>query len=581
MARSRKKRREESEAGMGVPKTATAMLRLDLLLTYKWSWLWRDLTAGLLIFAVTVPPALAYGQLAGLAPINGLYACLLAMGLYSLFGTSRQLVIGAEATVAIMVVVSVSSIYSGDNPARFATLVFLQALMVGVMLLMAGVFRVGYLSDFIPKSVVTGFINGMALIIILSQAGKLAGVKLESTAFFPRLWELITRAHEAHHLTLYVGGACLLLMLILRPLLRWVPEVVVVMVLATLVVMHWNLGAQGIDLVGSVPAGLPKPMIPIVKFNDILIMLPMAVGVALVGFVENTITGRAFAMRGGYRLDPNQELIALGLANLGTGFFQGFAIGSSHARSTVNEIYGGRSQFAGFLAALFLAGFLFLFTGILKNVPSVVLPAIIIVAGIRLLRPGEVISAFKTRPASCYISLVTTLAVLIAGLMTGIIVSVVLAIVLVLHHLARPHETVIRMPKLPGLLIYRFAGPLFFLNAAYFASRVQELIDSSPRPVTFLLINAEAIVDMDDNGAEVLEELQFKLKNQGITLGMSEVKGHFRKVLMSTRLPSRVGFVIYPSVSMAFREMTKEQSVKEKAEKDKQSESPEESVAQS
>ncbi len=541
----------------------TAMLRLDLLGTYKMAWLPGDLLAGLLIFAVAIPAALAFSHLAGLQPINGLYAALLAMGVYAFFGTSRQLIINPEATVAILVATSVAAVYSEGEPVRFATLVTLQAIMVGVMQVVAGVFRVGFISDFIPKSVVTGFINGLGLIIILSQAGKLTGIDLKSAAFFPRIWELYLRFHEVHLLTFYVGGACLLGMLVMRLLVRWIPEAVVVVLLATLAVMKWDLGAQGVQVIGLVPAGLPQPVIPKVGFSDILNMLPVAAGVALVSYVDTTITGRSFAMRGGYRLDPNQELIALGLANTGAGFFQGLAVGSSHSCTAVNEMYGGRSQFAGLLAALFLGGFLLYLTDILTNVPAVALSAIIIGAGARLLRPGELISTFKTRRASCYVSLVTTGAVLIAGLMNGILVSVALAIILVLTSLARPHETVIR-PKVPGLLIYRFAGPLFFLNAAYFANRVQELIDSSPEPVTFFLVNAEAIVDMDVNAAEILEELQFNLKNQGITLGICEVKGHFRRALMSTHLPGRVGFVIYPSVAATVRELTKEPSKEEK-----------------
>ena len=543
------------------------MLRLDLLRAYKPEWFLGDFTAGLVIFAITVPAALAYGQLAGLHPVNGLYASLLALAVYAFFGTSRQLIINPEAAVAILVATSVASIYSGGDPARFVTLATLQAIMIGVMQVCAGVGRLGFVSDFIPRSVVTGFINGIALIIIMAQAGRFSGIELKNENFFPRIYELILRHHEVHLLTFYVGGACLLGMLIMRPLLRWVPEAVVVVVLVTRAAIRFDLAAQGVQLVGLVPAGLPHPVIPNVGFSDVLTMLPVAVGVALVSYVDTTITGRAFATRGGYRLDPNQELIALGLANMGTGFFQGFTIGSSHSRTAINEMYGGRSQFAGLVAAILLGVFLLYFTGILKYVPTVALSAIIIVAGLRLLRPLELYRIFRTRPASAYISLVTTLSVLIAGLMTGILVSVGLAIILVLHRLARPHESIIRTPKVPGLLLYRFAAPLFFFNAAYFANRVQEVIDSSPEPVEVFLINAEAIVDMDVNAAEVLEELQVNLKNQGIMLAVCEVKGHFRKVLMTTHLPGRVDFVIYPSVAEAVRELTKESSKKKESPK--------------
>ena len=211
----------------------TAILRLDLLRAYKPEWFLGDFTAGLVIFATTIPAALAYGQLAGLHPINGLYASLLALAVYAFFGTSRQLIINPEAAVAILVATSVASVYSGGDPVRFATLAALQAVMIGVMQVCAGVGRLGFVSDFIPKSVVNGFINGIALIIILAQAGRFSGIELKNEAFFPRIWELVARAHEAHQLTLYVGGACLLGMLIMRPLLRWIPEAVVMVVLAT------------------------------------------------------------------------------------------------------------------------------------------------------------------------------------------------------------------------------------------------------------------------------------------------------------------------------------------------------------
>ena len=533
------------------------MLRLDLLRTYKLAWLPHDILAGLIIFAITIPISLAYGQLAGLHGINGLYASLIALGVYALFGTSRQLIIGAEAPMAILVASSVAAVAAGGDPARFATLAFVEAIMVGGILLIAGVVRIGFIADFIPKSVVIGFLNGVALIIILAQ-GKIWGIELTRTDFFPRLWEFFTKIHEIHRLTLLVGGACLLGLFLFRFIPR-IPETVLVMVLATTAVIWWNLGEHGIKLVGLVPAGLPHPELPIVSYADILNLLPIATGVALVAFVDSTITGRAFAMKGGYRLDHNQELIALGLANVGTGLCQGFAVSASHSRTAVNDMHGGRSQFAGLLAAGLLAVFMLRFTHILKSVPLVALAAIIIAAGIRLFNLREIIRIWRTRPASAYVSVATTFAVLLTGLMTGILVSVAFAIILVLHRLARPHETIYR-PKVPGsgLLVYRFAGPLFFFNVAFFADRIQEIVETADPPVNFLLINAEAIVDMDINAVEMLEELHDFLKRRNIVLGFCDVKGHFRKVLINTHLTRRTGFNLYHSVAAVVQELTKE-----------------------
>ncbi len=558
MPRKKKKRRipESFEAGLTAQRT-TAMLRLDLLRTYKLAWLPGDLAAGLVIFAVTIPTALAYGRLAGLHAVNGLYASLLAMGVYALFGTSRQLIIDAEAAVAIVVFTSVAAVVTDGNPTRFAALVMMEAVMVGAIQVIAGMARVGFIADFIPKSVVIGFINGMALIIIMAQAGKVAGIELTQMDFFPRVWEFYFKIDKFHHLTLLIGGASLIGLFLLRFLLKIIPEAVVVVVLATVATIWWNLGSQGVELVGSIPAGLPHPLLPPVSFADAVQLLPIAAGVALVSYVDTTITGRAFAMRTGYRLDHNQELIALGLANAGAGLCQGFTVGSSHSRTAVNEMYGGRTQLAGLVATGLLAVFLLYFTDILKHVPVVVLAAIIVSAGIRLFSPRELLRIWRVRPASAYYSLATTAAVLLTGIMIGILVAVAFAIILVVHRLARPHETIFR-PKVPGLLVYRFAGPLYFFNAAYFANRAQEVIDSSDPPVTVFMINAEAIVDMDWNAAEILGELHSSLKRQGIVLGIYDAKGDFRKVLLSTRLTTRSGFNLYSSLAAVLQELGQE-----------------------
>jgi len=232
-------------------------------------------------------------------------------------------------------------------------------------------------------------------------------------------------------------------------------------------------------------------------------------------------------------------------------------------------MYGGRTQLAGLFACGFVALFLLYSTETLKDIPVVALTAIIIVAAIRLFNVKEVYQTWQTRPASAYISVVTTIAVLFTGLMIGILVAVALAIILVLHRLARPHEIVTRPPTTPGLLIYRFGGPLFFFNAPYFANRVQMLINSARPQVTFFLVNAEAIVDMDVNAVEMLEELHSDLKSRGIVLGICGVKGHFRKVLTSTHLTSRTGFNLYPDIAAVFKELSKEQPAKDKESEDK------------
>ena len=389
--------------------------------------------------------------------------------------------------------------------------------------------------------------------------------------------------HEIHltqQLTLAIGGGCLL-GLVIFSLVPLVPEAVVVVVLATMAVQWLFPGESGISLVGRIPAGLPRLELPPVGFADIMALLPVAIGVTLVSYMDTTITGRFFATRRGYWVDYNQEMIALGLTNLGTGLFQGFTVGASHSRTAVNDLYGGRSQLAGLIAAGLLALFLLRYTHVLQNVPEVALAAIIMMAGIRLFDLKELIRTWRTRPASALYSVATTAAVLIAGLMIGILVAVVFAIILVLHRLARPHEIITRPPAVPGLLIYRFAGPLFFFNAPYFASRVRELVDSARPQVTFFLLNAEAIVDMDINAAEMLEEFYNDLNSRGIVLGICEAKGHFRKVLDSTGLIGREGFNLYCTLAEAMRELRKEQELRLRQEQESRQEQPKEEVTPS
>jgi sulfate permease, SulP family len=547
-----------AEPPPATPQASTAILRLDLLQKYKISWLPRDILAGVLICAVTIPAALAYGQLAGLQAVNGLYASLLGLAVYAFFGTSRQLIVNPEVAVAILVASSVGTVAGGGgDPARFMALVFLEALMVGGLLVLGGMFRLGFIADFIPKSVVLGFINGMALIIVMAQVGILSGIDLTRIEFFPRIWEFYTKINQFHPLTAAIGASCLvgLAILSLVPLL---PEAIVVLVLATLAVIWWPSLAGGVKLVGVIPAGLPRLALPAVSFADVMYLLPVAIGVALVAYVDTTITGRAFAMRGRYRLEHNQEMLALGLANIGSGLFQGFTVGASQSRTAINDLYGGRSQLAGLFAAGLLALFLLRFTALLQNVPQVALASIIFMAGLKLFDLKEVVRLWRTRPASAYFSLATTAAVLVAGLMIGIMVAVVFAIILVLHRLARPHEIVTRPPVVPGLLVYRFAGPVFFFNAPYFATRIRELIDVARPQVTFFLINAEAIVDMDINAADMLEEVYNDLRSRGIVLGICEAKGHFRQVLANISLSSREGFNLYCTLAEAMRELRRQ-----------------------
>ena len=529
---------------------------LDEIRNYKLAWLQGDLTAGLVICAVTIPSALAYGEMAGLHRIHGLYASLIAMLIYGVFGSSRRLIIGAEAAVAILVASSLSGIGSGAGGSeRYVGLVLLQAMLVGSLLIAAGFARIGFIADFFPETVIVGFINGVGLIIIFSQLGNLFGIQLKQAEFFPRLVEFFLHLEKANALTFGIGIACLTSLFFSHRFFPKAPEPVFMVVIATLAVSFFGLESMGIKGIGEVQAGLPKLALPHISFADAAMVLPTSVGVAFISYADIIITGRAFVKKGIYEVDPNQELFALGLANFGNGLTQGFTVGASHSRTAVGDMYNGQTQLAGVLGAVLLGFFLLFFTGLLKHVPVVALSAIVVAAGIRLLRPKEFLRIFRKHRTTGYVTIATTLSVLLLGIMTGILISVGLAIIIILRRLSRPHETISRHPELPGLMIYRFGAPLLFFNAPYFVAQVQAAIDAADPPVTFFLVNAEAMIEMDSQAVDAVRALHYALKRQDINLGFCEVKGHSREVLKGSRLATREGFNVYRSVAAAVRQL--------------------------
>ena len=453
---------------------------LEVIRKYQVKWLPGDLTSGLVICAVTIPSALAYGEMAGVHRVNGLYASSIAMLVYGLLGSSRRLIIGAEAAVAILVASSLSSIVPGGGDAeRHLGLVLIQAMMVGSILIAAGFARIGFIADFFPETVVVGFISGVGLIIIFSQLGSLFGLELKQADFFPRLVEFFSHLNRANGLTFGVGLICLASLLFSHRLLSE----------SAGAGLHGDYCHSGGVFLRPGSHGhqrgwrgsrrtsqaWPAPL----SFADAVMVLPTSVGVAFISYADIIITGRAFTQKGTYELNADQELFALGLANFANGLTQGFTVGASHSRTAVNDLYNGKTQLAGILGAVFLGLFLLFLTGLLRKVPVVALSAIVVAAGLKLLRPRETYEIWRKHRLSGYVTMATALAVLLLGIMTGILISVGLAIIIILRQLSRPHEDIRRPPEVPGLMIYRFGAPLLFFNVPYFAARVQAAIDSA------------------------------------------------------------------------------------------------------
>ncbi len=521
------------------------------------------------VFAVLVPSAMAYGELAGVTPVAGLYVALGAMVMYALFGTSRLVIMGPEATSAIMTAAAVAPLAGGD-PVYYAALAAMTAILVGVLALLARVARLGFITDFLSKPILVGYIFGTTLIVIGSQLGKMFGIKLESDQFFQQVAELISRLDETDLLTFAIGIVCVAALLIMRRISQKLPGPLIVVVLTIILsyVLDWQ--AKGVAIVGAVPAGLPKLAIPVVSLQDIFSLLPAALALTILIYADEILTSRVFAMKHGQKVDANQEFVAIGMANIGAGLLTGFPAALSGSRTAVSDQMGGKSQWVGLFAVALTIIFLLFLTPLLAPLPTVALGAIIIVASFGLIDLAAFRFLRKVRRAEFWLAMVTALGVLTVGILQGILVAVVLSLVNVIFHISRPHDALLddvdasggtvyrgvgdKETALtePGLIVYRFDAPLVFANAGFFAERLLDLITNAGGGLKCVILDAEAISDFDSTAAEALENIDADLERLGVELWIARANEPLRDLLQVTGLIKRLGKDnIFPSVRAA------------------------------
>jgi SulP family sulfate permease len=553
--------------------TSTGIARfipgLALIKGFSPALLRTELIVAVTVFAVLVPSAMAYGDLAGVNPVAGLYVALGAMVMYALFGSSKQVIMGPEATAAIMTATAVAPLAGGDA-ARYAALAALLALLVGVVALLARVAKLGFITDLLSKPVLVGYIFGATLIVIGSQLGKMFGITLESDKFFQQVIELISRLDETHLLTFAIGAVSMVVLLIVRRVNRKLPGPLIVVVVAIIasVLLDWE--AQGVKVVGPVPAGLPQVTIPAFTASDVLALLPAALALMILIYADEILTSRVFASKHGQKVDANQEFIGIGAANIAAGFLTGFPAALSASRTTVNDQMGGKTQWVGLIAAALVVIFLLFLTPLLAPLPTATLGAIIIVASLGLIDIAAFRFLRQVRPAEFWLAIITAFGVLCVGVLAGILVAVVLSLIMLLYRMARPHDallddvdaaggTVYRgvndketVTTEPGLIVYRFDAPLVFANAAFFTERLEALIANASPGLTCVIIDAEPISDFDSTAAEALETLDADLERVGADLWLARANAPLRQLLTSTGLTTRLGAEhIYPSVRAA------------------------------
>jgi|tagenome__1003787_1003787.scaffolds.fasta_scaffold20986662_5 SulP family sulfate permease len=547
---------------------------LHRLLHYQRAWLRFDVLAGIGVAAYLVPQVMAYAAVAGLPPVVGLWAVSVALLVYAVLGSSRQLSMGPESTTALMTALVVAPMAAG-NPARYAALAAGLALVVGAVCLLARVARVGFLADLFSKPVLVGYLAGVAVLMIVSQLQKVTGVPVSGDGVLSELGSFFRGLDRIRPATVLLAAAVLVLLLAVQHWFPRAPAPLIGILVASGAVALFSLGDHGVALVGAIPAGLPALGAPAVGLADLRALLVPGLGVAIVGFTDNVLTARAFAGRNGYRVDANQELVALGVANLGTGFTQGFPVSSSGSRTVIGDALGSRSQLHSLVALATVVLSVVFARPVLEAFPTAALGAIVVYAALRLIDLAEFRRFGRFRASELVLALATTVGVVVLGVLTGVLVAVGLSVADLLRRVARPHDGILGFVAgiagmhdvadhpgarlIPGLVVYRYDSPLFFANAEDFRTRALAAVDDAPTPTEWFVLNAESNVEVDLTALDALEELRAELTRRGIVFAMARVKQDLREPLQAVGLVDRIGADrIFPTLPTSIEAYEKE-----------------------
>ena len=515
---------------------------------YRWAWLPRDLTAGVLVVAVAIPLSMGMAEVAGMPPIVGLYSCVLPLAAYALFGSSRQLIVALDASTAAMVALAVAPVAGGD-PIRYAALAGLVALLVGLILVLAGTFRLGFVAHLLSRPVLIGYQAGLALVVVVSQLPRLLGIAVEEDATFPRAFEIAGRLDESSLQTFAVGATCLAVVAFVAVWKPGLPAALFAIVGATLLVELVGPALADVDVLGELPAGLPPLRIPAFGAADVTALLPISAAIAVLAAADTIVSSRAFARRGGYEVDANRDLIGLGAANLASGLSGGITTSASAARTAVVEMVGGRSQLASVSAAAVMVAVLLFLTRPLEKVPAAALAAVVIGAVLRLIEVGSLRSLWRTRRIEFVIAIATTSAAVAIGLLEGIVTGVALSVGDSLVRAARrrlsrapgrgTRAEEARPAPAPGIAVHRASGPVIFANAHRLRDGVRRAAAGAPG-ARRLIVDASDVVDIDATAAETLADLRDDLAARGIELVLSGLNPQVRGVLDRADVPDRL-----------------------------------------
>jgi high affinity sulfate transporter 1 len=525
---------------------------------YRAAWLAHDIVAGIVLTTMLVPVGIAYAVASGVPGIYGLYATIVPLLAYALFGPSRILVLGPDSSLAPVILGVVYSL-SGGDPLRAVALASMMAVVSGVVCILAGAARLGFVTELLSKPIRYGYMNGIALTVLVGQLPKLFGIKAEGDGPLRILWAMARAIFDgrANWTTFAIGSATLVVILLLKNVRR-VPGILIAVLGATAIVAFLGLAARaGVSVLGPLPQGLPRFAIPWIAYADIVPVIIGGTAVALVSFADTSVLSRSYAARTGTKVDPNQEMVGLGAANLAAGFFQGFPISSSSSRTPVAEAAGAKTQLTGIVGALTVALLLLAAPNLLQDLPTAALAAVVIASAIGLIEIADLTRIFRIQRWEFWLSIVCFAGVAVLGAIPGIGLAVVIAIIEFLWDGWRPHSAVLgraegvkgyhditRYPdarQIPGLLLFRWDAPLFFANAELFNQRVLDAVAASPSPVRWLVIAAEPVTSVDVTAADALADLGKTLQASGIELLFAELKDPVKDKLKRFGLFAQIG----------------------------------------
>ncbi len=548
---------------------------IGMLRTYRPDWLRSDLVAGVVLAAILVPQGMAYAELAGLPAVTGLYTTIACLVGYALMGPSRVLVLGPDSSLGPLIFAAITPLLvAGSDPAAAIALAGMLALLVGAIEIGLGAGKLGFVADLLSQEVQVGYMNGLAITIIVGQLPKLFGFSTDADGFVQETKAFFTGLDQTNETTLVLGVCTLAVLLLLPKLSKKVPAVLVAVVGATVVTGVLDLAKHGVTTVGALPQGLPVPAFPWTKAGDVFPLLIAALGIVLVSLTDTIATSTSFAARRGDEVDPNQEMIGIGSANIAAGLFQGFAISASTSRTAVSEQAGSKSQVTGLIGAGIVVVLLVFLPALLSDLPQTALAAVVIAAALSLMDLPVLERYWRIRRTALALSLVATVGVVLFGVLQGIVIAIVLSILLFFRRSWWPHGEVLgRVPGLdgwhdldrypdaeeePGIVVFRWEASLFFANAGIFRQQVRRL--AHRRKPRWLVLQCEAVTDIDVTAADMLERLDRELNAQGVRVAFVELRDRLKDLILRYGLLQTLDRDhFYPSVTRALEAIAEEE----------------------